>query len=181
MAVVLTLLIAGFVLLTLELVLPGLIAGIAGVVCLGAGVVLAYTRLGTTGGHVTLLITGSILLIGFLLWLNYFPASRLGRRFVSNRAINDIGPTHPGLLHRSGVALTNLRPCGTATIDGRRVDVITEGSMVAPGTPVRVIEVEGLRIVVRPDPEPLIPRPPAAGPGFVPTDTLVSNPIPPRT
>ncbi|MBL9126358.1 MAG: hypothetical protein JNL97_01865, partial [Verrucomicrobiales bacterium] len=55
----------------------------------------------------------------------------------------------PELLNQSGSALTHLRPSGTALIGGRRVDVITEGSMVERGSPVRVVAVEGMRVVVR--------------------------------
>jgi membrane-bound serine protease (ClpP class) len=52
-------------------------------------------------------------------------------------------------LHCSGTALTNLRPSGTALIDGKRVDVVTNGSMIERGAEVKVIAVEGARVVVR--------------------------------
>jgi membrane-bound serine protease (ClpP class) len=41
-----------------------------------------------------------------------------------------------------------LRPAGHATIDGRRVDVVSRGEMIAEGVPVVVVEVEGNRVVV---------------------------------
>ena len=43
-----------------------------------------------------------------------------------------------------------LRPAGIASIDGRRVDVLTEGEFIAQGTPIRVVRVEGARIFVEP-------------------------------
>jgi membrane-bound ClpP family serine protease len=49
----------------------------------------------------------------------------------------------------TGIALTKLRPAGKAQINGRRVDVITQGQMLDEGCPVEVIEVSGIRIVVR--------------------------------
>jgi membrane-bound ClpP family serine protease len=42
-----------------------------------------------------------------------------------------------------------LRPSGTASINGRRVDVVTEGGLIERGTAVKVVAVEGARIVVR--------------------------------
>ncbi|HVN68971.1 MAG TPA: NfeD family protein [Candidatus Binatia bacterium] len=51
---------------------------------------------------------------------------------------------------RSGTAVSFLRPAGIATIDGRRVDVLTEGEFIAAGTQVRVVRVEGARIFVEP-------------------------------
>jgi membrane-bound serine protease (ClpP class) len=47
------------------------------------------------------------------------------------------------------VAQSNLRPSGLALIDGKRIDVVTEGPMIERGTPVKVVAVEGMRVVVR--------------------------------
>lgn len=149
MAPVVILLLAGLLLLALEIILPGLVAGIAGLVCLGAGVMLAYRDFGAVGGHATFALTGTVLVVGFFAWLRFFPGSALGRRFVSQGAVGDIGTERPELVDQSGTALTNLRPSGTALIGGRRVDVVTEGPMVERGSPVQVVAVEGIRVVVR--------------------------------
>lgn len=149
MAAVITLLVAGLFLLALEVVLPGLIAGIVGIFCLGAGVFVAYREFGAIGGHATFAMTGTLLIVGFFVWLRFFPASALGRRFVSQGAVGDIGTERPELVDQSGTALTNLRPSGAALIGGRRVDVVTEGPMVERGSPVQVVAVEGIRVVVR--------------------------------
>jgi membrane-bound serine protease (ClpP class) len=47
------------------------------------------------------------------------------------------------------VALTQLRPSGTANINGQRVDVVTEGGLIERGAEIKVVAVEGTRIVVR--------------------------------
>jgi len=52
------------------------------------------------------------------------------------------------LLHKEGIALSPLRPAGFARIDGRRVDVVTRGEMLDKDCPVRVVEVQGNRVVV---------------------------------
>ena len=41
-----------------------------------------------------------------------------------------------------------LRPAGIAEIDGRRIDVVSDGEMIEPSVTVRVIQVEGNRVVV---------------------------------
>lgn len=51
---------------------------------------------------------------------------------------------------RVGTAASFLRPAGIASIDGRRVDVLTEGEFIAQGTPIRVTRVEGARVFVQP-------------------------------
>jgi membrane-bound serine protease (ClpP class) len=53
------------------------------------------------------------------------------------------------LLGLEGVAFTTLRPSGTAIIADERLDVVTEGSFISQGQRVKVVKVEGSRIVVR--------------------------------
>ena len=48
-----------------------------------------------------------------------------------------------------GVCVTDLRPAGTITVEGEPVDVVTEGSFVKAGDSVKVINVDGSRVLVR--------------------------------
>ena len=48
-----------------------------------------------------------------------------------------------------GVCSTDLRPAGSITVEGEPVDVVTEGDFVTKGDIVKVISVEGSRVVVR--------------------------------
>jgi membrane-bound serine protease (ClpP class) len=149
MALIITLLIVGAVLLFLETLLPGLIAGIIGFLCLLVAVVLGYRDYGFQTGS---LILGGVLLgllAGAWCWLKFFPGSRLARNFISQRAVGELGVDKPELLHQTGAALTQLRPSGTAKINGQRVDVVTEGGLIERGAKVKVVAVEGSRIVVR--------------------------------
>ncbi len=149
MVLVVTLLVAGTFLILAETILPGLVAGIAGVACLLAAIVFSYQDFGPTTGHLVLLLVlfGSV--FGFMIWLKYFPESRIAALYISKGRTGEIGTTRPALLDKTGIAKSSLRPSGTAIIDGERVDVITEGSLIEAGTPVRVVGVEGLRVVVR--------------------------------
>ena len=84
-----------------------------------------------------------------LVWFKFFPDSRFAKVFISQGAVGEIGTDKPELLNQTGQALTALRPSGTAVINGKRIDVVTEGPFVEPGTAVKVVEVEGMRVVVR--------------------------------
>ena len=53
------------------------------------------------------------------------------------------------LVGKEGVACSELRPAGVAQIDGRRIDVVSAGAYIAAGTPVRVVDNSGNRVVVR--------------------------------
>ncbi len=150
MELVATLLIAGVILLVLETVLPGMIAGVVGACCLLAGVVVAYDRFGLRTGHGVLVCVLFILLVGTILYLKYFPTSRFANKFISHQSIGAIGGERLDLLNRKGVAYTVLRPSGTALIEGHRVDVVTEGEFVEKGSALEVVAIEGMRVVVRP-------------------------------
>jgi membrane-bound serine protease (ClpP class) len=148
-AIVVTLLVAGAVLLMLETVLPGLVAGIAGMVCLGAAVYLGYAEHGVLTGNVVLSVVLAGVVTGTFVWVKWFPDSRMAQRFISKGQIGLQNNERTDLLHQSGTALTVLRPSGAALINGQRVDVVTEGQMLEKGRAVRVVAIEGLRVVVR--------------------------------
>jgi membrane-bound serine protease (ClpP class) len=149
MELVVILLVAGVVLLLLETVLPGLIAGIVGFGCLMAGVVLGYVEFGVYTGNIILVAVLAGLIIGFACWVKFFPDSRMARVLVSKGTSGDIKTEQPQLLNQIGVAYTQLRPSGTALINGKRVDVVTEGALIPRGTPIKVLAIEGMRVVVR--------------------------------
>ena len=48
-----------------------------------------------------------------------------------------------------GVCVTDLRPAGTISIDGEPLDVVTEGGFIKQGASVKVINVDGSRVLVR--------------------------------
>lgn len=50
---------------------------------------------------------------------------------------------------RVGKTVTPMRPSGSVELDGRRVDAITEGMMLAPGEWVRCVEVKAGKVIVR--------------------------------
>ncbi|MCS1408597.1 MAG: hypothetical protein M2R45_01773 [Verrucomicrobia subdivision 3 bacterium] len=149
MVVIATLLIAGMLLLISEIFLPGMIAGFAGFICLTISVIMGFQELGPTGGGLLLMGVLIALVAGFVLWLQCFPKSSLAKPFVSEGKIGDIGAEQPELVGKEGVTFTPLRPSGTAIIDQRHVDVVTEGDLIDKEVRVKVVEVEGMRIVVR--------------------------------
>ncbi|MCA9423581.1 MAG: hypothetical protein KC994_00835 [Candidatus Omnitrophica bacterium] len=144
----------GFMLLFFELFLPGAIIGMIGAVLIGVGVYGTFQAFGPAWGiPVTLLCSFGI--IGFIVWwARYFPESRMGGIFNLRTEISRASgyvsqdAAESQLLGKRGVTVTTLRPSGEAEIDGRRVDVISDGGYVEKGVTIQVIEVASNRIVV---------------------------------
>lgn len=146
----------GVIAILLEIfVIPGF--GAAGI--LGMGMVIWGVFLAATS-PIQALVSLSVAAVGSIVLL-YIMVRVLGRRGIWNRLIlgtrlnadagyssskKDLGR----YMNLEGVALTPLRPAGSAVISGDRVDVVTEGGFVPTGSAVRVVLVEGGRIVVRP-------------------------------
>jgi membrane-bound serine protease (ClpP class) len=86
------------------------------------------------------------------LMLKRLPRSAAWQKVVLNEkesGYQSAPSTYADLEGKSGKALTDLRPAGTAEFDGQRVSVTTEGGFLEESTHVKVVEVEGSRIVVR--------------------------------
>jgi membrane-bound serine protease (ClpP class) len=149
MTLIIILLILGAVLLFLETLLPGMIAGILGIICLLAAIALGYQDFGAQTGSILVMIVLVGLVSGVFIWLKFFPESRIARKFISQGAVGELGVEKLELLNGTGVALTQLRPSGTARINGQRVDVVTEGGLIERGAKLKVVAIEGTRIVVR--------------------------------
>jgi membrane-bound ClpP family serine protease len=71
-----------------------------------------------------------------------------GTLAVENPAIAP-GESLPSLVGKEGVTQTALRPAGAATIDGRRVEVVSQGGFIEPNVRIRVIECSENRVLVK--------------------------------
>ncbi len=144
--VVFGLMAVGLLMLGIELlVIPGFgVAGLLGLAALGGSVYVAFDQLSAM--YVGIVLVGSLTGCGVLIWM--FPRSKL----VLDAAITGsaVDESLPDLLHREGTALTVLRPSGSVDIDDRPIDAVTDGQYVEQGTRVKVVRVEGGRVVVEP-------------------------------
>ena len=78
----------------------------------------------------------------------FFGGTRPGERDF--RFATDIADGGAKLVGKVGRTITALRPAGAVDVEGRRVDVVAEGVFVDAGREVRVVSVEGARVVVIP-------------------------------
>ncbi len=149
MELVVALLIAGALLFVAEFYLPGIIAAKFGFLFLVAAVIIGYRRFGPSGGTATLAVAAAIVGVGGFLWVRLFDRTGEAAGIISHSVGVTPPPAHQDLLNQVGETLTPLRPGGTARFGDDRVDVVSDGTPVDSGRAVRVIAVEGHRILVR--------------------------------
>lgn len=150
-------------------VIPGFgIAGVLGIAALVAAFALAMIDvpipLAIEAGfleaavwRVTLALLSAIVATGAI--LRFIPSRALPDWLVLRAAIEDKSAAgnpediDAALVGQFGVATTDLRPAGKASIEGRTVDVVSAMEFIDRGSRIRVSEVAGVRVVVEAAPE----------------------------
>jgi len=141
----------GILLLIIEAFVPGFgIFGVAGVVAVAASIFLAVP---TPEQAITYLVwTAAAFIVALFFIVRAIGRRGLGRALTLEKSGRDWTPPRKdleSLVGQEGKSLTVLRPAGTAQFGDLKVDVVTEGEFVPAGATVKVIRVEGTRVVVR--------------------------------
>lgn len=155
--------IIGVTLIVLEIfVIPGFgIAGIGGIALVfislflslvGGDPFLDFEMVSNAIIQLSASLVGAVVLI--LVLAKFLPRTTIFNKFIlAVEEKKDAGfvshSTTDELVGKEGVAITTLRPAGTAKIDGNRVDVVSESEYIEKGQKIKVIAVEGIRVVVK--------------------------------
>ena len=147
----------GVGLLVLEAFMPGFgVAGVSGIVVETVAVALTWINHGPVAALGMLLIILSVIAIAISMSLRSATNGRLSksklilRETESNEAGYRSTEDMEVFLGREGQTTTVLRPTGIAEFEGVRLNVVSEGEFIPSGTAVRVVRIEGSRILVRP-------------------------------
>ena len=153
----------GILLLLLEIfVIPGFgIAGVSGILLILAGLFLSLIkhpfsapRAQLIQAFYTLSLSVIISFAALILSWKYLPRTGLWKRIVLDSAeakkegFQSAEPQN-FYLGKSGRSLSALRPAGRALIEGRILDVITEGGFIERDIPIKVVNIEGNKITVK--------------------------------
>lgn len=170
----LVLVISGLILLAIEIfIIPGFgYIGISGILCIVAGCAMAvipalpdapkmpglkisFWETYATPAILNLGLTAIVVAVGAVIAAKFLPKTTAYNALVLQSGLNvdngyvsvDINARR-ALLGQTGTAYTVLRPSGTAVINGKRLDVISNGDLIPKGTTITVISVDGNSIVV---------------------------------
>jgi membrane-bound serine protease (ClpP class) len=141
----------GILLLIIEAFIPGFgVFGVGGILSMGAAIFfavpsheLAWQYLMWTALSFLVALAGIIRAIG---------KRGLGKALTlhdSARGWTAPRTEHNALVGQVGRSLTVLRPAGTAEFGEKKLDVVSESEFIPAGTVVKIIRVDGTRVVVR--------------------------------
>jgi membrane-bound serine protease (ClpP class) len=170
------LVVAGLILIVVEVFVFPTVGALAvlGILCVAAGLVLgliphipdipALPDLKVSVADylyhamLKLSLTGGIMLAGVWILSKLLPKTPLYGALVLQKEltqkdgfVSHTASRYAELTGRTGNAVTLLRPAGIAEIGDERCDVVSSGEFIPAGARVRVIRVEGSRIVVEAD------------------------------
>ncbi|MBS4536895.1 nodulation protein NfeD [Clostridium sp. D2Q-11] len=145
--------IVGIILLLIEAIAPGFgVPGIGGIACIGVGIVLASPDIEIAIISVVIAIVVSILVA--YLFIKYGQKSPYFDKIILNTKQEGNSGYSSAIdnrkyLYKEGIALTTLRPSGTIVVEDDRLDAVTEGQFIVKGERIKVIKIEGSKVVVR--------------------------------
>ncbi|TMN21000.1 NfeD family protein [Lentibacillus cibarius] len=147
------LLILGGGLIVAEFFLPGGIAGLLGAAAIIGSLLLSGQDLGFMVMSISIAFIVTVIASVLM-----FKTMGMRKGFFRHFILEDQTSTEKGyvssenrleLVGAEGKTITPLRPSGTAVFNEERLDVVTEGGFIEKDKRVKVIRVEGVRIVVR--------------------------------
>ena len=151
MALIITLVLIGIVLLAIELLItPGFgLPGILGLLSIIGGVILSFTEFGQTTALIVL--AAVILSLSYFTWLllrsNTWKKIALSENITSKA---DSTPAEKGLVPGiKGITISRLAPSGKVRFDGTDAEVWSQSGIIDNGTPVEIVNTEGSKIIVK--------------------------------
>ncbi|MCI8615992.1 NfeD family protein [Parablautia intestinalis] len=145
-------LIAGFILIGVEMVVPGFgVPGISGIVCLMAGIFLTADSI-EQGVLITVVVIVALgilmtIIMGFLSQKKFKSPIILDTDVKAGVPIDSSDLTY--LLGKEGVAATDLKPAGKGDFEGVELDIFSEGQYIKKGTRIVISKVNQKKLMVK--------------------------------
>ncbi|MGW9856557.1 membrane-bound ClpP family serine protease [Staphylococcus hominis] len=143
----------GIILVIIELFIVGAVIGIIGV----ALIIVSMIMLGNN--ILVMLFNVAIALIFSIIeWVILVKIFNRKIPFFNKVVLNDSTNTEAGykshddrsyLVGKTAYTTTDLRPAGIITLDDKRIDAVSDGTFILRNKQVKILEVEGSRVVVR--------------------------------
>jgi membrane-bound serine protease (ClpP class) len=144
--------IIGIVMVLIDFYLPSM--GILSLIAFGLfalSVVTAFLTVSTQSGLVFLIF--DLIMIPIIIYISIRILASSKATLKTTLSSKDGSVSQPEdwshVLGSNGEAITNLRPAGTAWINGKRYDVVSRGEFIDKGSKIEVVLVDGNRVVVK--------------------------------
>ena len=140
----------------IEMFVPsaGLLALLAGTLLISSIIMAFLHSLGA--GVMIIMAIGILLPVMFMIFVNVWPNTPIGRRILLKRMNNDdvrlTGEHYDeqlALVGKTGIAKSKMIPSGQIIIDGQKYDAVSEGLPIENGDHIKVVAIRMFKIFVR--------------------------------
>lgn len=143
----------GVLFVIIELFIVGAVIGIIGLTLIIFSII-------TLGDNLVFMIGNVViaLILAIVEWVILVKIFKRNIPFLDKVVLKDSTSTESGytshddrsyLVGETAVTMTDLRPAGIISINNERIDAVSDGSFILRNKSVKILEVEGTRVVVR--------------------------------
>ncbi|WP_421673434.1 NfeD family protein [Staphylococcus pasteuri] len=143
----------GVLFVIIELFIVGAVIGIIGIILISISIVML--------GNNLLLMLGNVivaLILSIIEWVVLVKIFKKKIPFLDKVILKDSTNAESGftshddrshLVGKTAQTVTDLRPAGIIKLDDERIDAVSDGTFILRNRQVKILEVEGTRVVVR--------------------------------
>lgn len=142
---------AGIIIIIAEIILPsGGILTLMATGLIGYSLYIVFSTVSSSTGIIFVLADVFIIPITVIIGLKLLAKSPVTLRASLSKedGVTSQSPELEKYIGMGGTALSDLRPSGTAMIDGKRLDVVSRGEYLERSTEIFVLSVTGNQIIV---------------------------------
>lgn len=152
MSTIIGLLVAAFILVFFEVILPGGILGIIAALCVILASWIAGSQYGAGIGILT--FVGSAAAIAILAFVEFKLLARtsLGRAFFLKSSVtghSNIAPAEASIIGKKGSALTRLNPSGKVAIDGQTYEAHSQDGYIEANQTIQVVAQDNFKLIIK--------------------------------
>lgn len=152
MDTIIGLLVAAFILVFFEVILPGGILGVIAALCVILASWFAGAEYGAGIGVLT--FAGSVVAIAILVFIEFKLLARtsLGSAFFLKSSVtghSNIAPAEAAIIGREGIALTRLNPTGKVTIDGQSYEAHSQDGYIEANQTIQVVAQDNFKLIIK--------------------------------
>jgi membrane-bound ClpP family serine protease len=152
MSTIIGLLVAAFILVFFEVILPGGILGIMAALCVIFASWAAGAEYGAGIGFLT--FVGSAAAIAILVFIEFKLLARtsLGSAFFLKSSVtghSNIAPAEAAIIGREGSALTRLNPSGKVAIDGQSYEAHSQDGYIEADQAIQVVAQDNFKLIIK--------------------------------
>lgn len=152
MTLIILLFLIGMLLLSTEIIAPGIVLGSLGAASMVAGVAVAFQRYGFSGGSLALLVALVALAVTCYLEFVVLPKTKLAKKLSMSHTVDST--SQPPLAELQEVlgqtceAATTLAPSGYVVVAGKRYEAFSRSGYAEKGASLRVVGLDNFRLIV---------------------------------